>query len=122
MTVVELKSTDHNQIFDFLLGVVKNGMVPGFSVDGKPEKDLVKLARYLPREKDLSPRHQSAVGEIFLKPQSGYFMTGVNLAHRHNQRASDIRRKATLIGMMEEQSRERYDRERTATLAGKTAN
>jgi hypothetical protein len=88
MQTVDLSRLEVGPIFDYLLKAARGGQVAPFTIDGKQERDLLKLALCLP-DSPLSEPHGASVAEIFKKPQAGYRRTGVNLAHRHNQMVSD---------------------------------
>jgi hypothetical protein len=105
--------------------VAKDGCVPGFSIDGRPETDLLKLAAALP-EKELSAERQRMADLAFIKKQSGYRRTGYNLAHRSNQIASDKRARGifdgSLIDAFRKKGEERHTGDVAATAAGRSAN
>lgn len=124
MTTVNLKSDDHAGIFRFLVAVAKSGPAPGFSVDGRVGKDLLKLAAMLP-SKSLSAEHQSIADAMFTKKQEGYLSTGRNLAHRCNQLSAAKRRQRAIPGIIDllrEHSAKRFGREQALSVAGTTAH
>lgn len=96
MNAIDLNSAEPDRLFEFLVEAARSGKASTFSLDGRPERDLLKVALRLP-DTALSENHKQAVAPMFSKPQSGYRRTGANLAHRANMLASSAHRQADLL-------------------------
>lgn len=85
---MDIAQDDYIAAFEFLLSRAKGAYAEMPTINGKKPHDFQAYLKMMPRDLDLSPKHQTEVAEIFSRPQKQYFMTAWNLFHRIQSNAS----------------------------------